>query len=302
MEYVYILIAVLGIGGLFVMTKAYQTKCGNGAKALIGFSFWFAIGGFFFSFFANCCRIDFALVTFCLSLVVAIAIGFDNVAGVVALKYCKMSLYTTFIMAGGMVIPSFFGVLFLSETLSVWRISGIIAVIIALIVPVFEKTGERTSKIGLLLCVAVFVSNGLNNVASKIHQINETALTTQDFLIWINIWYFILAAAFSLIYFTIKKNGKGRETDNAEKTPINLKAFLLPILWILLTSVVSATGQSFNLLAAKTADASLMYPLITGGGMVLSAVSGRIFFKEKITKLNAISLMIAVVGTVLFAI
>ena len=301
MEYLYILIAVSGIGGLFVLSKVYQTKYGNGPKALLAFSVWFAVGGFLFSFFVNECKIDFAYITLLLSLVVALTIGFDNVAGVIAFKYCKMSLYTTFILAGGMVIPSLIGVAFLNETMSVWRILGLITVIVALIIPVFEKTGERTKKIGLLLCVAVFVSNGFNNVASKLHQINTNALSTQDFLIWVNIWYFVLSLAFSIGYFLLNRNKKNEfQCTDSEKSSFDLKKMLIPILLILIIAVVNGVGQSFNLLAAKTVDASLLYPLITGGTMVLSAVCGRLFFKEKISKYNAISLIFAILGTILF--
>ena len=142
-EYLYVLITVLGIGGSFVLSKIYQTKCGNGVKELLVYSVWCAVGGFLFSFFANGCKIDFALTTLGLSFVVAITIGFDNIAGVAALKHCKMSLYTTFIMAGGMVVPSIIGVLFWRETMSIWRIIGLVAVTVALIVPVLEKTEEK---------------------------------------------------------------------------------------------------------------------------------------------------------------
>ena len=300
MEYLYVLFTVFGIGGLFVLTKVYQTKYGNGAKSLLTFSIWYGVGGFLFAFFVNGCKIDFALITLLLSFVVAATIGFDNVAGVVAFKYCKMSLYTTFIMAGGMVIPSVVGVVFLQETMSIWRILGLVAVMIALIVPVLEKTGEKTNKMGLLLCVAVFVSNGLNNVASKLHQINENALSTQDFLIWVNIWYFTIALIFVFAYWAIVSKKQKKETVIHEKPIEKWKKILLPILLVLITAIVSATGQFFNLFAAKTVDASLLYPLITGGSMVLTAICGRIFFKEKITKYNAISLCIAVVSTVLF--
>lgn len=300
-EYVYILITVLGIGLTFSISKLYQTKY-SGVKALLTFSFWLAIGGFLFSFFVNGCKINFASITLWCSLIVAVTIGFDNVAGVVAFKYCKMSLYTTFIMAGGMVIPSVFGVLFLQETLSVWRILGIVAIIAALVIPVFEKTEEKTSKIGLLLCVAVFVCNGLNNVASKVHQTSANALTTQDFLIYMNVWYFLLSLAIALGYWAVKARKKSAEGISVEeKRPIDWKERVKPILLILLSSLIGSTGTSFNLLAAKTVDASLMYPLITGGGMAITALCGRIFFKEKITKLNAISLCVAVLGTVLFA-
>lgn len=302
MEYVYIAFAVLGIGGTFITSKIYQTKYMKGTKALLFFSFWLAIGGVLFAFFANGCKVRFAESTLWLSLIVSATIGFNNVAGVIAMKRCKMSLYTTFILAGGMVIPSLVGLLFWGETLSLWRTLGIVAILIALVIPTLEKTGEKTSLLGLVLCLATFISNGVNNVASKMHQTQTGALSTQDFLLWVGLWYVILSLIATLVYVLVKRTKKTQtQSRSTEKQPTHYKQTLLAIGLVLLTATISGGGQIFNLMAAKQVDASLMYPLITGGTMLLSAVCGAVFFREKITKFNAISLLIAAIGTILFA-
>lgn len=303
MEYLYILIAVLGISGVFLLKKVYQKKYTEGLNSLLLFSFWFAFGQGLFSFCINKFQIHYATITLICSLIVALTTGFNNIAGVAVMKYCKISLQTMFIMTGGMVIPSLYGVFFLHETLSVWRVIGMILLVAALIVPVFEKKELKTSKKGIIICLLMCGFNGVNNIATKYHQLDLQALNTQDFLIWKNLWL-ILITLLLLMGYWIKNSSKKRESisyeRSAEKTDIVRKTVLLAIVLILITGLISGVGEYFNVLAAKTADATLLYPLTTGGCMVLSAVFGRLFFAEKITKYNAVSLVIAVIGTTLF--
>ena len=303
MEYLYILIAVLGISGVFLLKKVYQKKYTEGLNSLLLFSFWFAFGQGLFSFCINKFQIHYATITLICSLIVALTTGFNNIAGVAVMKYCKISLQTMFIMTGGMIIPSLFGVFFLHETLSVWRVIGMILLVAALIVPVFEKKELKTSKKGIIICLLMCIFNGINNIATKYHQLDLQALNTQDFLIWKNLWL-ILITLLLLMGYWIKNSSKKRESisyeRSAEKTDIVRKTVLLAIVLILITGLISGVGEYFNVLAAKTADATLLYPLTTGGCMVLSAVFGRLFFAEKITKYNAVSLVIAVIGTTLF--
>lgn len=304
MEYLYILIAVIGISGVFVTSKIYQRRYTKNFLSLMVFSFFLALGGFAFSFVVNGFTIRFSTVTLVYALIVAIAIGFDNIAGVVALKYCKMSLYTTFILSGGTVIPSIVGMLFWNEPIVGWRIAGISVVLLALVVPAFEKTDKRTSKIGLLLCLGVFVCNGINNVFTKLHQSTPNALGTQDFLIWENLCNCVLTLLIATVFVCITHTKKPSNPLQRERTEngntLTIKRWIIPVSLILLTSLISGVGQTFNLMAAKTVPASLLYPLTTGGSMILSAVCGKVFFNEKITKWNAISLTLAALGTVLF--
>ena len=61
----------------------------------------------------------------------------------------------------------------------------------------------------------------------------------------------------------------------------------------------SIATYTFLLLAAKTVPASVLYPIMTGLSIVITSVCGRVFFKEKISVINAISLGINIVAIVL---
>ena len=48
----------------------------------------------------------------------------------------SMSLYTLFLMSGGMTVPYIWGVLFLNEKLTIFRTLGLVAIIAAIIIAI----------------------------------------------------------------------------------------------------------------------------------------------------------------------
>ena len=60
-------------------------------------------------------------------------------------------------------------------------------------------------------------------------------------------------------------------------------------------------GNFLQLLAADKVPASVQFPLVSGGVIVLSALVSVLFFKEKISKKEWISVAGAFVSTFLFA-
>ena len=55
-----------------------------------------------------------------------------------------------------------------------------------------------------------------------------------------------------------------------------------------------------QLIGAANVPASVLYPLVTGGSVVLSAVAGLLFFKEKPDKISGIGLLLSFAATFLF--
>jgi len=55
-----------------------------------------------------------------------------------------------------------------------------------------------------------------------------------------------------------------------------------------------------QLIGASTISATVVYPLITGGSIILSSVAGFLILKERPTKQQIISVLICFIGTCLF--
>ena len=85
-----------------------------------------------------------------------------------------------------------------------------------------------------------------------------------------------------------------------EKSGDMKKRLCFAALFCSLFGLISATGNFLQMLGARNLPAVLLYPVVTGGSIILSALFGLLFFKEKLDKFNIISIVLAFAATVLF--
>ena len=94
-----------------------------------------------------------------------------------------------------------------------------------------------------------------------------------------------------------------REKDGPRlprRFPQARKAFIINCGLVVLYVVVSGCAYMFQLLGAVTLDASLLYPMVTGGTIVLGTIFGWLFFKEKPGLSTWLSTGITLFATFLF--
>jgi len=113
--------------------------------------------GFFFSMTRSTasCLIFFAINRFVLNisafslksaLFMTLLSTVSPLLGIMVLSRGKISVYTLFMMLGGMMIPFLAGVIFWDEILSALRILGLILMTVSLCIPVLEKKGGQDTK------------------------------------------------------------------------------------------------------------------------------------------------------------
>jgi multidrug transporter EmrE-like cation transporter len=120
-----------------------------------------AISGFRIEWSAFSLGMAFALSLCCLSY---------SLLSFQVLKEGDMTLYSTFLMSGGMTVPYVYGILFLGEDPPERRTIGIVLLIGAVALSNFKGKGERVKLGNILMCIAVFFLNGFVSVTSKVHQ------------------------------------------------------------------------------------------------------------------------------------
>lgn len=285
-SYLMILAAVVLLSLDFAVSKLYQKREGttgtaglyyNAAIGLVsGVLFW-GISGFRFSLTPFSAVMAVAMALFA---VVYTLIGFR------IMKKGSMAVYTLFLMSGGMLLPYFYGLIFLEETFSVLRLAGLGAILAAVVL----SNGERKTidKELVLLCAAVFVLNGFVSIVSKCHQIEaeyETVNSAQ-FVMLTGFAKFIISAV-ALVFV-------GRK----EKEALPKTAGVLPL--VVGSAVLSGGSYLLQLMGAKDLPATVLYPMVTGGSILFTAFAGKLFFREKITKRQWISIGLCVLGTLLF--
>lgn len=280
-----LIIADLLLAFNFAVNKLYQSKAGTSVKA--GFAFnaisalfttiiFFAVNGF------KCEMTSYSLLMGGLKNILCILY---IIVGFRILKEQGMSIYTLFLMSGGMIVPYVWGLAFLDEEISILRILGLFFVVGGVVVSNF--TGEKIKAKNLILCIIVFLLNGGVSVISKLHSIESTyqTVSVNEFIILGGIISFVVSG----IGYLVAKPEAKKDVSKGSLVAI-----------VALSALVSGMSYMIQLIGAQSLPATVLYPFITGGSMIFSAFVGRLFFKEKLTKNIVVSIILCFAGTLLF--
>ena len=288
-----ILLAALLLAVNFAFNKIYQKRAGTAFSASFTFSaicgaftavvFW-AYNGFCFAF------TPFSAI---MAVLLSVLISGYQLIGFRIMKLQGVSLYTLFLMTGGMAVPYLFGILFLHESFSFMRLIGLAIIIVGVCLSGFGK--EKLDKRSIGLCVAVFFLNGAVSVVSKLHSINtELSVAPQQFVVLSGVASCVVNTA---LRFAVK--GAEMPAEKRDRHPVSV--LLITFLLIpALSAVVSGASTVLQLIGAQTIDASLLYPFITGGSIVFTSLIGWVLFREKISRNTLIGIICALMGTLFF--
>ena len=208
-----------------------------------------------------------------------------------------------FMMLGGMLVPFFYGVWCLKEPISPAQGIGTLLLTGFIILQAIsqsdsnaksgQKQSAKTKIVFFALCLAIFFLNGLTGVIAKAHQISTQAVDEVSF----TVISCALTAIFSLIILAFTFLHEHRQTHRQVIETLKIKP-----LWIMtLIGATAYTGNFLHLLAANDVPASVQFPLVSGGVIVLSALVSAFIFKEKLSKKEWLSIAGAFLSTVLFA-
>ncbi|MCR5262678.1 MAG: hypothetical protein K6D94_02305 [Clostridiales bacterium] len=312
-NYLIVLMSVVLLALQFTATKLYQLKFGSSPLSSARFNVivrsvtsviflaatLIALRGLQFSGFSLLC----AAVT-------AAACVMYTMLGFVAMRFGPVSVFTMFLMCGGMLLPYLFGVIFLNETINTARVVGMALMLISLAMPLLDTRSEgaekkKTPAVYWLLCAVIFVLNGFVSIFSKVHQITPTGtVDTIEFVFLGNLCNFVISLIVYLIFRARAKPEPEPHADASEdhgRLAASLKSTVPVMIAVCaFTAVFDGVSYFLQLIGAKNLDASVLYPMITGGSIVLSAVAAFIFFKEKPKKFAFIGLIISFAATFLF--
>lgn len=285
--YLLIILADILLAVNFSLQKRYQEKMGIGAYAGLFFN---AVLGLFTALVfgvGNGFMINFSMYSIIMIIIMSVLSSVYMIIGFRILRSGNMSFYTLFLMTGGMTVPYVWGVIFLKEQINLMRVVGMIFIILSIVLSNLSKV--KSDKKLISLCCVVFFLNGFVSVISKMHQISTTyeTVSTMDFMFWSGLVNFIICGVALML---LKRN----HTDTKQ---IDIKS-IMPI--IFLSAIVNGLSFVCQLIGAISIPASVLYPLVTGGTIIFSTITGCVIFKEKLSIRQWISVGICFVGTCLF--
>jgi len=225
---------------------------------------------------------------------IIIGILFIALFNVIAVSIQKIGVsVTTVANKMSLIIPVMFAVLILGDTINEVKIVGIILALVAVYLTSLTDVNkhEEIDKRYALFPLIVFISSGFIDSFFKYNQtytLGETG--TKPFITWIFITASIIGV-FVLLYNYIK----------TKQLP-NYKAVIGGI--ILGIPNYGSIYFLMKCLSLENVQSSVVFPVNNMSIVALSAFSGILLFKERITKTNAIGigLCIIAIGVIAFSV
>lgn len=202
--------------------------------------------------------------------------------------------YTTVIVSMSTVITGLSGALFFDETIRPTQVVGIVLMLGCLILSVKKEEGEQKKKSlhwFVLSLVACLCCGGVG-MMQKLHQSSDHRGELTMFLVIA----FICSFAFSAVSLVL-----GKEVRKVPYFGRKVSVSLLVMLFVV-GGVCAALNNQINLYLSGVVDSAVFFPIVNGGGLVLTTIASLVFFKEKLTTRQWMGMLLGIVATLLLCI
>ena len=191
-----------------------------------------------------------------------------------------------------LIVTTILSIIFLNGKPSVYFIIGFFVLIVAMVLinVQFGKKKEKEKKkfdpVWLILSLIALFANGVSSfLVAKQENVFNAQYNNEIMII-----AFMLSSAVTLIIALVFESG--------EKIKEGGKSALL---WGALCGIALGVMNVFVLLSVAEVHASIVFPVISGGSMMLIFISSLVFFKEKYTISQYIGFALSVVSLVLLS-
>ena len=214
-------------------------------------------------------------VVFAISYIVAGLFGFKAIAT------GSLSL-TSLVINCSLVLPTFYGLIFLNEEGGVFLYGGIILLIAALVM--VNKSSESAPVTGkwLLFVSLAFLGNGMCSISQKAQQDAFSGAGKNELMI-IALAIVVVNSIFALL------------TERNQIMTYVKKGWLNGFLGGAFNGVVNL----FVMFLVGRMPASVVFPLISGGGIVLTHIISKMFYKENLSRQQTIGFILGIASIVL---
>lgn len=216
----------------------------------------------------------------------AIVIGFTFILVffVFALSAQKAGIAVTSVASKmSVVIPVSVGIMAYAEPLNTAKLTGIIASLLAFYLTFKKKQEQRIDKRVLILPILLFLGNGANDTLTKHAQKFHVGEETLLFLGTVFLSSMVIGGLILLIR-SLKK-----------KQSIHGRSILAGV-WL---GFLNFFSSYFFLLALGVFESSVFFPIFNVSIVSLSALTGYFFFKEQLSLMNKVGILLALCAILL---
>lgn len=285
--------AIVGISIQQISQKAYNKKVGGGAFI---FSAASALVAMLVFLIASKGELSFQMEVVGYSVLFAVGYCMALAFSFLAIANGSLSL-TSLVLQFSLIIPTFYGIFFLQEETDFFLFAGIallVASIVLVNIPVgekkeknaeteqTEKNQNKTTWKWALFALLMFIGNGGCSTVQKMQQIHFNGLYKSEFMI---VALIITTVAFVVISLF---------TERKEMLPALKKG----VGYYAVYGVANGISNLIVLLLATKMSSSIVYPVLSAGGIVITSFVSVFVYKEKMNLFQKIGLLLGVLAIV----
>lgn len=185
-----------------------------------------------------------------------------------------------------MLFPSLVSVIFYDESLTLTRIIGIILTVISFTLTVDLKFKEGFSRSWFIFTSVTALANACIGITQKIFGASDVSGEKSSFVACSYALAFLVTVT---LYFSTRSKEIKRKSTKAAETYIFAAA----------VGIILSVFQWLNTYAITVMDGSFLFPVYSGGSIILSTLVGILFFKDKLTKNQKISITLGIIAVVI---
>lgn len=190
------------------------------------------------------------------------------------------------IISLSILLPTLYGFIFLSEAVTISKISGIVLIIISLILLNISKENEKKiNKIYLVLISAAFILSGSINILQSTFNTLKVS-NERNVLLFI---MYLSSFVFSLIFAFIIK----------PKEKLVYKINTVNVLSPIITGAILAIQNVLLMFLLTYFGATIYFPVSSALNIVFLTISTIILFKEKIKTTQIIGIVLAIISVII---
>ena len=219
-----------------------------------------------------------SLFTVLLGTLFGAIISLQSVVLLAALNHGPMA-YTTVIVSFSTLITALSGALFFGESLSPSKIVGIVLMLASFTMANGSggNGGKRASVRWLLLCIVSFLSTGAIGIMQKVHQTSVYHAELNAFLILAFAVSTLLSGVIAAVLY-LRSAKKTSESVSVSKGA----RLILPALMVI-SGICTGANHKLNLYLSGVIDSAIFFPVVNGGGLVLTTLAALVVFRERLS-------------------
>lgn len=191
---------------------------------------------------------------------------------------CGSLSVTSLIFSFSLLIPTLYGLFFLNEPVEVGFFPGLVLLIISLILINKKEDKIKISLKWIINVFFAFVGNGMCSVVQKMQQIMFNGRYKGEFMAAALIMVGMVLSIFAVI-IEIR----------------NIKTYIKSGWYLgILSGVMNGAVNFYLMVLAMRMSASLMFPLISAGGIIATYIVSKTIFKEYLTKFQFVGFLLGI--------